>query len=82
MPDALSTEFSDRLARLLRDEAEFYHQVDSTAPDELRQVCRTNLDRALTALAEGRGRSPHRVSAAPPAVSDSARGLLLGRHAL
>lgn len=48
-------EFSDRLAQLLSDEDEFYHQVDSTAPDELRQVCRANLERALTALVEGRG---------------------------
>ncbi|ANN18472.1 hypothetical protein SD37_24500 [Amycolatopsis orientalis] len=48
-------EFSDRLARLLSDEDEFYHQVDTTAPDELRKVCRANLERALTALVEGRG---------------------------
>ncbi|MFJ1761175.1 PucR family transcriptional regulator [Amycolatopsis sp. NPDC088138] len=48
-------EFADRLARLLSEEDEFYRQVEHVAPDELRQVCHANLERALTALAEGRG---------------------------
>ena len=48
-------EFADRLAHLLSEEDEFYRQVDHVAPEELRQVCRANLERALTALAEGRG---------------------------
>ncbi len=50
-------EFSDRLAQLLSNEDAFYHQVDSTSPEELRQVCQANLQRALTALVEGRGLS-------------------------
>ncbi len=48
-------EFADRLARLLSEEDEFYRQVENVAPGELRQVCRANLERALTALVEGRG---------------------------
>jgi muconolactone delta-isomerase len=47
-------EFADRLARLLSEQDEFYQQVDKVAPDELRQVCRANLKRALTAFADGR----------------------------
>ncbi len=48
-------EFSDRLAHLLSEEDEFYHQVENRSPEELRQVCRANLERALTWLVEGRG---------------------------
>ncbi|MFD8494805.1 PucR family transcriptional regulator [Amycolatopsis sp. NPDC059657] len=47
-------EFADRLAKLLSEKDEFYHQVDAVAPDELRQVCRANLKRALTSFADGR----------------------------
>ncbi|HKN56485.1 MAG TPA: helix-turn-helix domain-containing protein [Amycolatopsis sp.] len=47
-------EFAERLANLLSEEDEFYHQVDLIAPDELRQVCRANLERALTAFLDGR----------------------------
>jgi hypothetical protein len=46
-------EFADRLARLLSETDEFYHQIEEVAPDELRQVCRANLRRALTAFAGG-----------------------------
>ncbi|MFD8494891.1 hypothetical protein [Amycolatopsis sp. NPDC059657] len=38
-------EFADRLAKLLSEKDEFYHQVDTVAPDELRQACRANLKR-------------------------------------
>lgn len=48
-------EFSDRLAELLTEEEEFYRRVDSVAPDELRRVCRANLERALNSFIEGRG---------------------------
>ncbi|MER6800496.1 PucR family transcriptional regulator, partial [Amycolatopsis mediterranei] len=48
-------EFADRLARLLSEQDEFYRQVEAVDPGELRQVCRANLERALTALAEGHG---------------------------
>lgn len=47
-------EFADRLARLLSEQDDFYRQVEKAAPDELRQVCRANLKRALTAFADGR----------------------------
>jgi hypothetical protein len=50
-------EFSDRLAQLLSEKDDFYHQVDNRSPEELRQVCRANLERALTSLVEGRGLS-------------------------
>jgi DNA-binding CsgD family transcriptional regulator len=48
-------EFSDRLAKLLTEEEEFYRRVDNVAPEELRRVCRANLERALNSFIEGRG---------------------------
>ncbi|MDQ3577224.1 MAG: helix-turn-helix domain-containing protein [Actinomycetota bacterium] len=48
-------EFSERLATLVAEADELYRHVDNVAPEELRQVCRANLERALTSFIEGRG---------------------------
>ncbi|MET0233670.1 MAG: helix-turn-helix domain-containing protein [Kibdelosporangium sp.] len=47
-------EFADRLAKLLSEQDELYQQIEQVAPDELRRVCRANLERALSAFADGR----------------------------
>ena len=43
-------EFTERLAELISGEEEFYRRVNLVAPQELRKVCRANLERALSSL--------------------------------
>ena len=45
---------ADELACLLASEERIYKAINESAPDELRKVCAANLERALTAFAEGR----------------------------
>lgn len=48
-------EFAERLAQLLSQADACYREVDSSTPDELRQVCRANLERALRSFVDGDG---------------------------
>lgn len=47
-------ELADELAVLLADQERVYKAINESAPVEFRKVCAANLERALTAFAEGR----------------------------